>query len=164
MKQQDCINNSTINDILNEIEREQIGKIKTVTDIGNLSSKPETKMLCNVMVNFVPAIDVFDKEDIEKLRKEIAETNAARIKNGLGELVGSEVTRCLTLFEDKYNTAWGYHSGYVLFANKEEAMNFEPKEGNKYKIKLRNIVYYIRLNRAGEESSRIKIYDYVGQN
>jgi len=170
VKQQDCKNNKSINDILDEIERERIGKIETFTNIGNLSSKPETKMLCDLTVSFRRIIRVFDKEKIDELRNDIAQTNAARRKAGERELQGSEITKCLTLFENRY-VAYGYDFGkgnYVLFANKEEAMNYEPKEGNEYKVKLRNIVYYVYIDPSGpsmNEGPSVKyIYDYVGHN
>jgi len=176
VKQQDCVNNLNLDDILNKIESEEIGKIKTFTDIGNLSSKPESKVLCNVMVSFRRTISVFNKEEIDELRNDIVQTNAARKKDGLGELIGKEITECLTLFENKYitefydnsnNTDYSILTNYAIFANKEEAMNFEPKEGSEYKLKLKNIVffYYIKSIGTSEQGFRkIKIYDYVGQN
>jgi len=176
VKQQDCVNNLNLNDILNKIESEEIGKIKTFTEIGNLSPKPESKMLCNIMANFAIAIDIIDKEKVEKFRKEINETNAARRKNGQGELIGSEITECLTLFENKYitefydnsnNTDYSIRTNYAIFANKEEAMNYEPKEGTEYKLKLKNIVFFYYIKAVGtpdEGFRKIKIYDYVGQN
>jgi len=162
VKQQDCKNNKSINDILDEIEKERIGKIETRDySIGTLSSKPKTEMLCELWFNFQNKINVFDKEDIDQVRKEIAETNAARKKNGQGPLQGAEVTKCLTLFENKYTTKSGFD--YVIFANKEDAMNYEEKEGIEYKIKLQNIIYFIHI--AGRQTTDvIRLYDYVGQN
>jgi len=47
-------------------------------------------------------------------------------------------------------------------------MNYEPKEGNKYKAKLRNIVYYVYIDPSGPSMNEVPsvkyIYDYIGQN
>jgi len=179
IKEQDCKNNLKVSDVLDKIEKEEIGKTGTLIIGENTNSysellpKPASKQLCNITVNFQNAIEVFDKERIDNLRREINETNAARKKNGMGELIGSEISNCLTLFENKYvyqfygnygNENYDVFASYALFPNKETAMNFEPKDGSKLKLKLQNIVLFYYLKGVGtpEEGLRkIKIYDYI---
>jgi antitoxin component YwqK of YwqJK toxin-antitoxin module len=177
VKKQDCANNINVKDELSKAYSEKIGKTETFilstrpgyiepegSIDGKLSSKPESKQLCEMNINFQNATQVFDKEEVMNIRKQIDEANADRKKNRQGKLNGSEIVSCLALFENKYIYEFGYNN-FALFANKEAAMNFEPKGGSEVTLKLKKVVFFYNTDRTGSEKVyEIKIYDFVSQD